>query len=85
MAQYLETLPQVPDPESHGSVHVNNRLVPLWYDCQMLPQELADVSANIYINESEDGKESEEIGFNMDEINHLIRSNIIKSGSDDDE
>ena len=51
----------------------------------MLPQELADVSANIYINESEDGKESEEIGFNMDEINHLIRSNIIKSGSDDDE
>ena len=51
----------------------------------MIPHELADVSANIYINESEDGKESEESGFNMDEINHLIRSNIIKSESDDDE
>ena len=77
--------PQVPDPEGHGWVHVNNRLEPLWYDCQMLPQDLADVAANQYINESEDVSESEESNFDMDEINDHIHPNIIESLSDDDE
>ena len=66
-------------------MNVNNRLEPLWYDCQMCPQDLADVAANRYINGYEDGSESEESDFDMDEINDLIDSNIIESESDDDE
>ena len=38
-----------------------------------------------YINESEDGSESEESDFDMDEINDHIHPNIIESLSDDDE
>ena len=51
----------------------------------MCPQDLADVAANRYINGYEDGSESEESDFDMDEINDLIDSNIIESESDDDE
>ena len=74
--------PQIPDPEAHGWTHVDNSLELVWYDGQMIPQELADIATNQDGDHNESGSESEDSDFDIDDMINLRR---LESESDDDD